>query len=172
MIHVAWSEPEFDKLKGSATLMDFARNWLAHPSFQPSLEVFQQAGEHSGVTLYREGRYQAQLWLCPPDSEITDHAHPNARSIFGLLGGKVRFRRGGFHVGRSDTELLWLGRAGMLLHQVEPGVSHGATIKGGGAAFFSITEWLDDNPRSVHLDWDGEPLDHKHAEQIDTGKCS
>jgi len=147
------------------TLAEFAETWMEKPVFRPPADIYARVAGNVGITLYRDERFQVQLWACEPGAEIGDHKHPNLRGYAVRVGGEIHFRRGGKAVTRADTILATLCGKHTMMHSVEPGVSHGATVGPSGASFLAISEWVTE-PKSVHLDWDGPPLDEKHAMEL------
>ena len=128
-----------------------------------------RVGKFSGITLHRQERWQTQLWLCDPNSEIPDHAHPHVDVMQLYVGGNLALRHKGEQV--IHPEALRVGVAGLAMMRgamlrVRPGETHGATIGPEGAAFITFQRWLDSEPTSVELDWEGEALSPEHAAKI------
>lgn len=149
----------------SESLDAFARRWMASPVLKPPADCHAEVGGHVGITLYRDERFQVQFWSCAPGSEIADHSHPSLRGYAVQVAGRIKFRLNGRGVTRADTLLAVLMGKHTVMHPVEPGITHGASIGDKGAAFLSISEWTVP-PRSVHLDWQGAPLDARHAAEL------
>lgn len=105
----------------------------------------------SGVTLYRNGPFQAQLFIVAPGATSPKHSHPNIDSVEYGIAGADTFT--------SDRNHRIHG-----LICVAPGEGHTAFANEGGGAFISFQKWLNGKkPTSVELDWVGEPIDDKHA---------
>lgn len=108
----------------------------------------------AGVTLYRNGPFQVQLFVVKPNARSTRHAHPNIDSVEYGIAGDDTFE--------SERNFRLHG-----LIMVAPGEMHTAAAREQGGAFFSIQKWLNGAiPSSVELDWTGEPLDQNHALQL------
>jgi quercetin dioxygenase-like cupin family protein len=149
------------------TLEQFVSDWLRGTIVQPPLRASEFVDGNAGVTLYRDDRFQVQLWVFPPNAKVTDHAHPGLDTWLVRVAGKLKFRLHGKYKPLSEMERTeWGGMKTWTLH-VPPGVSHGADIGPEGASFLSLTERLDgEHPESVHLIWDGPPLDEKHGQVL------
>jgi hypothetical protein len=157
------SVPAFDPLLAFAA-------WFMR---QPGLSVPQcpfdgvtRVGAFSGLVLYRKAPYQVQMWICDPNTEAPDHSHPNVDSLQQYLSGEMSFRLNGKEVMalsdvKDDGSGYSTARGATL--RVRPTDSHGATIGPKGACFLTFQHFLDGNPRSVEVDWVGEPLSADHA---------
>lgn len=141
----------------------FAAWWMKdRPLKPPADDVFVRVGTNTGTVLYRDGEFQVQLFICDPDSEVTEHGHPNVETIAVYVSGDLWFSKNG-------EQLLAPGMIPPtgLSHRVRPTDTHGATIGPRGAVFITIQEWLNGElPKSVHRDWAGAPLDEKHAAEL------
>lgn len=137
-----------------ATIRAFAVWWMRHKVFSvPAGGVRVFEGVY-GLTLYRDGPFQVQLFIVAPNAGSPEHAHPNIDSIeYGLAG--------------ADT---FTSERNFRLHGlicVAPGERHTAAAREEGGAFISIQKWLNGvEPSSVELDWIGKPIDAAHAAQI------
>jgi len=149
------------------TLVDFTANWLRETPVMPPLFACEWVNGNTGITLYRDDRFQVQMWIFPPHAEVTDHAHPGLDTMLVRVAGKLRFRLDGAYVPLSEADRVeWRGMKTWMLH-VPSGASHGADIGESGASFLSITERLDGKePQSVHLIWDGPALDEAHRNAL------
>jgi quercetin dioxygenase-like cupin family protein len=134
----------------------FAVWWLRHKPFKvPQADGVRAYDGVYGLTLYRHGQFQAQLFIVSPNSGSPTHCHPNIDSVeYGLAGA------GTFS---SDRNLLLSG-----LLMVAPGENHTAAAGPLGGAFISLQKWLNGvPPTSVEMDWMADaPIDAKHAEAI------
>lgn len=149
------------------TLHEFVTFWLKKSPIQLPRVPYERVAGNIGVTLYRDDRFQVQLWTFPPDSEITDHAHPDVDSWVVWVGGDYCMRKCGAMIERSQYKWAkWRGMVTPTIH-LAPGDMHGATIGPTGGSFLSITERLDGRePMSVHRAWAGPALDNQHAETL------
>lgn len=147
------------------SLREFAEWWLAERPFRPPSDAITQVAGNAGVTLYREGRYQVQLFILPPNTEITNHRHPGIDVLEVGVAGDGAFRRRGKN--RDLSAALSADSEGASAAvRLRPADWHSASIGHGGGAFLSIQEWLNAPPSSVHLDWVGAPLDRNHADSL------
>ena len=158
--------PAFDPL------VAFANWFAAQPGFgvpQSPFDGVTRVGAFSGLVLYRKAPYQVQLWQCDPNSEIPDHSHPHVDSIQQYLSGEMSLRLNGREVMPMNTvkdDGSGYSTARGAFIRVRPTDNHGATIGPMGACFLTYQHFLDNNPRSVHMDWEGEPLSDEHAMEI------
>ena len=148
----------------SIRLDEFMRDWLRDTVVWPTMKSdVSRAGLHSGTTIFRDGHFMVQSWASPPNSEITDHSHPHLNGWAVRFAGEIEFRVNGRRARPKIVTLLGKRQPAV---EVPAGVSHGATIGADGAIFLAITEWLDGPPTSVHLDWQGAPLDEVHMREL------
>lgn len=130
-------------------------------------------GHCAGITLFRQGEFQVQLWLCQPNSEVPDHRHPNIDQIQIYVSGEVALRwEGNPAVDMSKLQDVDEHGCSVLngrFIRVRPGESHGATIGPNGGAFMGIQRWLNGKAGDTELDWVGEPLSEEHAAAIAQG---
>lgn len=139
----------------SASVTQFCKWWLRYrPFVVPNQGAIRNVGDYRGITVYRDGPFQVQLFISAPHGVATPHTHPNIDSVEVHVGGDGEF------VADSSTHHF-----GML--RILPGENHGATTGPEGIAFFSVQKWLNGvKPSSVELDWGGEPLDQAHAKDL------
>ncbi len=135
----------------------------------PFADGLTRVGEFSGIVLYRQAPYQVQLWLCDPNSEIPDHAHPDVDSIQLYIGGQLELRYQWKVV--IPNEAIFEHEDGNcsvrgLTLRVHPGETHGATIGPKGAAFVTFQKWLKEPPKSVELNWQGDYLSKDHEANV------
>lgn len=133
---------------------------------QSPFDGLTRVGAFSGLVVYRKAPYQVQLWLCDPNSEIHDHSHPHVDSIMQYLSGEMSLRLNGREVmsmsdAVDDGNGYSTARGAFI--RIRPTDNHGATIGPRGGCFITFQHFLDNNPRSAHIDWVGEPLSHDHA---------
>lgn len=146
-------------------LAAFARWFMSQPPtvwrVPPSAmyEFAAQGSTVNSVVLYRDGRYQAELFTIMQSGTFPEHAHPHVSSLEVLIAGRIDFTVRGHPA--LPTELLAKNQPthGFVIG-IGAGVTHGGTVHEGGAAFLSLQRWRDDVPvTSVGLDWDG-PAHH------------
>jgi hypothetical protein len=122
----------------------------------------------SGMTVYREGQFQVQLFLVAPLVEIHDHRHPNVDSYEVALTG-MEFR----HSGEIILPAWWAldPRSTGQCIRVKTQDLHGATAGPDGGSFLSVQHWLNGvRPTSVGDDWQGQTMGEKHDSEIATTK--
>ena len=146
----------------SVRLDEFLRDWFAAPVIRWDGERV-QAGVHSGITMFRDGPFMVQQWTCPANSEIGAHSHPHLDGYAVRIDGNIVFTVDG-RIARPRG--LFYGGKKRPVVAVPAGAEHSAVIGPVGAVFLAITEWLDGAPTSVHLDWQGTPLDARHAAEL------
>ena len=137
------------------TLRKFAVWWLRNKPFKvPATDGIRYYEDVSGITLFREGQFQVQMFIVKPNCASPRHAHPHIDSIeYGLYGDDTF---------DSDRNFRLHG-----LICIGPGEFHTAAARERGGAFISIQKWQDGHtPTSVELDWVGASLDSSHAAQI------
>jgi quercetin dioxygenase-like cupin family protein len=98
-----------------------------------------------GVVLYRQGPYQVQLFILPPNSVIEPHTHPNVDSFEVFIGGDIEFS-----LGDETFDKNTIGDS----IRVAPTAWHGGKFGPNGGCFLSIQKWLNGvAPTSVGHDW-------------------
>ena len=157
-------EPPLDELT------PFANWWFANGRpLKPPHDFFSKVGGNTGTVLFRQAPFQVQLFLNDPNSEIVDHTHPNVDSYEVYVAGDVWFRHKGEvlltpQVIKTVTPQQLVG----WRVRIYPQDLHGASVGPAGGCFISIQHWLNGvAPTSVHLDWDGPPLDERHRETLE-----
>jgi len=134
---------------------DFAHWWLTHKPIQCPGGAISRIGKISGITLYRNGQFQVQMFIGEPLSSAPKHSHPNIDSVEVVLSGELILDEAGTAIKPGDVV------------PVAPGEFHVARAPKEGVCFLSIQKWLNGvNPTSVVDDWDGKPIDDNHAEAL------
>lgn len=111
-----------------------------------------RVGSFSGIVLYRDDRFQVQLWIADPNSRIPEHVHPNMDTILMYLSGEFMLKVNDIVVfNKENTKVGAWARIG-------PNDKHNAEIGPKGVAFLNFGHFLDGKPRSANEDWIGEPL--------------
>lgn len=116
----------------------------------------------TGIVLFREGKYQVQLFIISPNCTISEHRHPNVDSYEIYLTGMTFTHRHKTmttsEADKSSADGTAIGRG--LIIRVKPNDMHGGVSSNSGGSFISIQKWLNDIlPTSVGNDWigHGEP---------------
>ena len=149
------------------TLEHFVDSWLADTPVRPGANAYANVAGNVGLTLYKDDRFQVQLWTFPPGASVAEHTHPDVDSWLVRVSGKFRLTVNGKLVTGADAEKAsWRGMRTWRAH-IGAGDTHGVEVGPAGGSFLSISERLDGTPPvSVHLAWDGPPLDEKHAKEL------
>lgn len=137
---------------------EFAEWWMATKPLKPPAdnEALRYVKGIHGVTLYRDGQFQVQLFIGVPGSFAPKHAHPNIDSIDIVIAGRAGFvsERGEYDKDKRRIHVL-------------PNEMHVTRAGRDGGAFFTIQKWRHGmTPTSVEMDWIGEPIDADHAQGL------
>lgn len=163
--------PSFAAPASGDVLLDFLRWYGEHGPAWPmaAADGLAWAGNLPGVTLYRSGAFQVQLFIFPAGTVVPPHRHPNVDTIEMHVAGDYDFRVGGvsaiplFHLhDRRGPVSRWWGRG----VRVRPGDWHDLTVFDAGACFLSVQHWLRGTPSSVGEDWEGQPANPEHGAQL------
>lgn len=124
--------------------------------------------------LYREGQYQAELYLVRPNTSSPDHSHPGVENIIMVWGGDVSFKQNQtYHdltkyyeePSENGTNKLF----GMCSDKLTDSQTHALFAGNKGGAFLSLEKWPEHiRPNSVTINWAGEPVDENHGKMIKT----
>jgi len=156
------------------TLEEFAE-WYKSNGFpiRPPFEdpVYTTDISYSYV-LFREGQYQAELYLVRPNTSSPDHSHPGVENIIMVWGGNVHTRQNGktFDYSEHYNEPATNGTNklfGMCSQKLTDDQTHALIAGDKGGAFLSLEKWPDGvTPNSVTINWAGDPVDPSHSEII------
>ena len=114
----------------------------------------------TGITLFRNGQFQVEMFICPPNIEIPDHIHPNVDSFEISLYG-MRFRHENGLCDETDELKMYDSL------RVRPQDKHGGISGPIGAAFISIQHWLNDvAPHRIAKDYEGGLVGKEHKELL------
>ena len=123
----------------------------------------------SSYVLYREGQYQAELYLVKPNSSSPEHSHPRVENIIMVLGGEVGGTNNGELVDNAveammpnpdGTSKLFKGMSDTLTDKNV----HSLITGPHGGAFISFEKWPEDvKPYSVTENWEGATIDPDHV---------
>jgi hypothetical protein len=122
----------------------------------------------SAVVLYREGQFQAELYIGDPNSITPEHSHPGIKSIIMFLSGEGNTTVNGNFVADPRPYFNKINEDGtsVLFKQkviVDPNDTHGLTTYNRGFAFLSIEKWPDNvQPTSVTVHWHGDTTGDIH----------
>jgi len=156
------------------TLEEFA-DWYKKEGFpiRPPFEdpVYVTDISYSYV-LFREGQYQAELYLVRPNTSSPDHSHPGVENIIMIWGGDIHTRQNGKFVDLSteyqEPSPLGTNRLfGVCGEKLDDTQTHALIVGNKGGAFLSLEKWPEGvTPNSVTINWSGEPVDPSHGEII------
>jgi hypothetical protein len=124
--------------------------------------------------LFREGQYQAELYLVRPNTSSPEHSHPGVENIIMVWGGNVHTIQNGKLFDYSDhyrepsktgTNKLF----GMCSEKLTDEQTHALIAGDKGGAFLSLEKWPEGvTPNSVTINWAGDPVDPSHGKIIKT----
>ena len=132
----------------------FAVWWMKDKPFEVPPDGIRAYEGVYGITLYRKGPFQAQMFIVKHGAGSPEHSHPNIDSVeYGIAG--------------ADTFTSERNHRIHGLICVAPGEKHTAAADENGGAFISFQKWINGKaPTSVELDWEGAPIDHTHEADI------
>jgi hypothetical protein len=116
------------------------------------------------IVLHRQGQYQTELVIALPETDRWpgEHRHPHVDSIEVAVWDCDDLTRNGVPVRVPD--LIYRGRG--LVHLL-PTDWHGSKATEHGISLLSCQHWIDREPSSVGLDWEGQPVHAAHHELIE-----
>lgn len=128
----------------------------------------------TAVLWYRQGQFQVQQFIVPPNYVIPSHVHPNVDSFELYLGGTIEFSKSGqFLVSSEDAARVGqFGEAAKRGHliRVRPHETHGGHFGPSGGVFMSIQHWLNGiSPHCVAADYSGATLGPDHFAKVKSG---
>ena len=131
----------------------------------------------TGLTIYRSGEYQVQLFTATPNTVIPSHLHPNVDSYEVALSGmefflndKVVLPRWYANMQASNSNL---STSHYEVVRVLPDSPHSAIAGDKGGSFMSVQHWINGvSPTSVGNDWDGNTMGDRHTNQVLTTKIN
>lgn len=156
----------------TGTIEEFAR-WYKENEFpvRPPFEdcVYVTDNSYSYV-LFRQGQFQAEIYLVKPDSGSPDHSHPGVENIILLLGGDAYPSYDGVQT-KSNTPVARLDGTSSVFGAMGPKITdahtHALHTGAKGAAFLSLEKWPTSvKPTSVIVNWKGAAIGEQHATHI------
>ena len=156
------------------TIEEFAQwyvdnNFPLRPPFEDPVYVTDVSYSY---VLFREGQYQAELYLIKPNATSGEHSHPGAENIIMALGGDLWPSRNGVETDMTEahsrpspigTSLLF----GAMDIKFDDTETHKLTTKAKGGALISFEKWPEGvKPTSLTVNWEGEALGDYHASII------
>ena len=123
----------------------------------------------SGLVLFRQGFFQVELFLSPPNTFIPEHTHPDVDSYECFLQG-MEFNLNGETITSLNEATKEQDGYPIQMHstiRVRPNERHGGKTSDKGGAFISIQHWLNGvEPSNVGLNWDGKTMGTIHTNHL------
>lgn len=108
--------------------------------------------------LFREGQFQAELYLVKPNTGSPDHSHPGIENIIMPWGGDIGT------TADNISPALFCGQGPVI----KEGATHALHTGDKGGAFLSLERWDDSlKPTSVTIRWKGETCGDEHTKLVD-----
>jgi len=108
--------------------------------------------------LFREGQYQAELYLVKPNTGSPEHSHPGVENIIMILGGDIG----------TTKDNITQGIFGNQGPTIKDKGTHALHTGNKGGAFLSIEKWREGSiPNSVTINWKGETCGEEHTKLLD-----
>jgi hypothetical protein len=155
-------------------------NWIVKESpflgWVPFQKPMWQIENVTSVLMHREGQFQTQMFIAPPDLIIPEHTHPNVDSIEIYIGGEIRFSHKGKFVNDQQDCIEnsnSLFKTALLRGQtirVKPNDIHGGIFGKQGGIFYSVQHWLNNvKPHCVAADYIGKTMGSDHLNKVTFG---
>jgi len=124
------------------------------------------------LCLYRDGRYQVELYICKPNTETPPHKHPGIESVTMYLTGDLAFAKANgefadlsmYQKPKENGTHMLLGKTAEINNGDQ---LHAARMGSTGGAFLIFEHWKDKDPVSVTTHWEGELVGDQHAKTIE-----
>lgn len=123
------------------------------------------------VKWFKQGPFQVQLFVVPPNYVIPEHTHPNVDSFEVYLGGQIRFSHSGKWVVPEEAVQVE-GEGGLAPFRgytirVKPSDLHGGVFGPSGGVFMSVQMWLNGvEPHCVAADYEGVVMGPDHYVKV------
>lgn len=160
------------------TLLHYLKWILSNPI--PRIPLYEAVGYVGGVTKvlwHREGQFQTQMFVMPPNYIIPEHTHPNVDSFEVYLGGQISFSHSGYFVVKENTfnktTITGENVGNWSIVQVNHNDKHGGVIGEHGGVFLSVQKWLNGvKPHCVACDYEGQTMNQQHLESVKYGEAT
>ena len=151
--------------------LTFSQNAKSHGYIPSNVVTTYKIQDVTAVVWLREGAYQVELFIVPPNYIIPEHVHPNVESYEMFLGGDISFSHSGRWV--TNNNLIMLpgssDKRGALV-PIETNDLHGGAFGPRGGVFMSIQKWLNNiPPHSVSSDYTGPVMGSHHFNSVKSG---
>jgi hypothetical protein len=143
-------------------------------AFVPLHDTVHDVDGVRSVTMFREGQFQVQMFIAPPNKIIPEHTHPNVDSYEVYVGGQIRFSKHGKWCATEDEanaadvrDLCGLRGTAIRVYPQDP---HGGVAGPSGSCFLSVQHWLNGvAPTCVANDYTGVVMGEDHLSKVTTG---
>jgi len=142
------------------------------PPFEHPIHITDMA---YALTIYREGQYQIELYICKPNTQTQVHSHPGIESLSVYLAGNLTFAKDGGkfldlsgHQFEREDGAHWL--LGKSVEAID-GNDHALKVNAEGGSFLLFQKWHDKKPRSVATEYAGTTLGPKHDTTISNSRA-
>jgi len=158
------------------TVEEFAQ-WYKqnnYPIRPPAGDCVYVTDNSYSYVVFRQGNFQAEIYLVKPNSGSPEHSHPRVENIILLWGGDAFATYDGVMVDspafvepkNSDEPSPYFGAMGPKITDKH---THSLRTGSRGAAFLSLEKWPEDvKPTSVVVNWKGAAIGAQHATHIDS----
>jgi quercetin dioxygenase-like cupin family protein len=96
-----------------------------------------------GIRIFRFGKVQAELWLCPKGERLPAHRHAKMESRITFVAGRMLFTRD------DRTIPLGLGQT-LRTFKVAAGQAHSAIVTGLFGIFLNVESWTERPTSAAH----------------------
>lgn len=147
--------------------------WYKQNSYpiRPPADARVYVTEHTySFVIFRQGRFQAEMYFAKPNTISTKHTHPFSQIML-FMGGEISGTRelkdwstlGGSinNIPEPDKPHPDFGR---MTKRLDVGEWHQLQTYDRGFAFIVLQEWKDGKPTSAVVAYDGESLGDQHTE--------
>lgn len=153
----------------------FARAWMAKRLWRPPFKnAIHTTDIAYAMCIFRQENYQVELYICKPNTETTRHSHPNVESLSLYLTGNLSFAKdnGDFMDVSMHQEEKPNGTHKLLWARAEEnkGTPHALRVGKEGGAFLIFERWLDGEPSSVTVNWEGEYVGEEHVKTVENSR--
>lgn len=142
------------------SIEDFA-NWYKVNKFPirpPQEDPIYVTEISMSYVLFREGQYQAELYLVKPNTGSPEHSHPGVENIILTWGGDIGTTQS------NVVPAIFCGQGPVIKDQG----THALHTGNKGGAFLSLEKWREGAaPTSVTINWKGETCGEEHTKLLD-----
>lgn len=124
------------------------------------------------LCLYREKKFQVELYICKADTQTPSHKHPNVESVTMYLAGNLEFAKpdgefadlSQYQKAKENGTHMLLGKG---IEANDGSKPHALRIGKEGGAFLIFEHWKDREPTSVTTHWEGDLTGELHAKTLE-----